>query len=92
MWKKIIGYILIAVSVLIIVVGISSRFYKTPYCEGLVKSYRQNPTDYEYKYIKEVENPNGSCYNHFTAIKLISNVIVLGFGVYLVKKGKQKVA
>jgi hypothetical protein len=88
MWKKIIGCILIISSALFIIVGVSKDFNKTPYCEGLIANYKQNSTSYEYEYIKEVKNPNGSCYNHFTVIKLMSNLIVLGFGVYLSRKKK----
>jgi len=91
MWKKIIGYILIITSVLFIVVGISSRFYKTPYCERLIADYRNNPVGYEYTYINEVKNPGGQCYNHFTAIKLMSNLIVLGCGIYLASNHKTKI-
>jgi len=91
MWKKIIGYILIAVSVLIIVVGVSSRFYKTPYCERVIENYEQDPANYEYEYIGEFKNPNGACYNNFTAIKLVSNLIILGFGVYFIRSIKKRI-
>jgi len=91
MWKKIIGYILIIISVLIIVAGISSRFYKTPYCERVIANYEQSPASYEYEYIEEFKNPSGSCYNHFTALKLVSNLIVFGFGVYLIGEPKKKI-
>lgn len=90
MWKKIFGYILIAVSILFIAGGISSRFIKTPYCERVIADYRQNPVRYEYAYAEEVKSPDGACYNHFTAIKLVSNLVIFGFGVYLIGGNKKK--
>lgn len=88
-WKKIFGYVLIATSILFIVVGLSGRFYKTPYCDHLIANYRQNPSGYEYEYVGEVKSPNGQCYNHFTALKFVSNAIVFTFGFYLLKSNKR---
>lgn len=92
MLKKIFGYFLIISAVFFIVLGIASGYGKSPYCSQLISNYKQDSFRYAYIYEKEVKNPNGSCYNHFTAVKLISNLIMLGWGIYLIQANNKKVS
>lgn len=88
MWKKILGYFLITYSLFIMAVGLYTTFNKSPYCEWLAQQYDNPYHDYTEQYVEEFKIPSGSCYNHFMKRRLLTTLISLGLGMWLVQKDK----
>lgn len=87
-WKKLLGSLMIITSSFIIFVGLTTSFNKSPYCEWLAEKRDSSNEYYVNKYIEEFKYPSGQCYNRFLKKRLLSNLIVLSFGIYLVSGKK----
>lgn len=89
-WLKVLGIILITSAVFHINWGLSERLRMSGFCGALVEVAKNYRTQEEISQVKEDEEFQELCRGRYSNFRLMSDIAMAGFGLYLLWKGKKE--